>query len=92
MEIVDKIFQALFKRMPGRWMLILGIGIVLVVTLMALLAPVIAPYDPTTSSVDTFQPPSWKHPMGTLEFEEGQDIVKAWKNDEDVIQDLYDQR
>ncbi|MCD6276062.1 MAG: ABC transporter permease [Thermoplasmata archaeon] len=73
MEIVDKIFQALFKRMPGRWMLILGIGIVLVVTLMALLAPVIAPYDPTTSSVDTFQPPSWKHPMGTNRL--GQDML-----------------
>jgi len=73
MEIVDKIFQALFKRMPGRWMLILGIGIVLVVTLMALLAPVIAPYDPTTSSVDTFQPPSWRHPMGTNRL--GQDML-----------------
>ena len=72
MEIADKIFGPLFQRFPGRWMLWLGLGIVLVITIMGLLAPFISPYNPTQSSEDTFQPPSWEHLMGTNRL--GQDM------------------
>ncbi len=72
MEIAEKIFEPLLQRFPGRWMLWLGLSIVLVVTIMAIFAPFISPYDPTQSSEDTFQPPSWEHPMGTNRL--GQDM------------------
>jgi len=73
MEIAEKIFKPLFKKVPGRWMLFLGLAIVIAVIFMAAFAPWLSPYDPTSSSRDTFQPPSWKHPMGTNRL--GQDML-----------------
>ena len=76
MEIVDKLFEPIFKellkKMPGRTFLIIGIIIVLVVIFMAILAPFISPYDPTASSTDRFAPPSSSHLMGTNRL--GQDV------------------
>jgi peptide/nickel transport system permease protein len=72
MEIADKIFHPLFKKLPGRGMLIAGLAIVILVILLAILAPVLSPYDPTKSTDDTFAPPSSKHPMGTNRI--GQDM------------------
>lgn len=44
----------------------LGIGIVGTMSLLALLAPWIAPFDPTMLNLDAIlQPPSWAHPLGT---------------------------
>jgi len=54
-----------FKKAPARGMLIAGTFIVFVVVLMAVFAPWIAPYNPVERTKDRFQPPSWKHPMGT---------------------------
>lgn len=73
MEIAEKIFKPLFKKVPGRWMLFLGLAIVIAIIFMSALAPWLAPYDPTSSTSDTFQPPSWKHPMGTNRL--GQDML-----------------
>jgi peptide/nickel transport system permease protein len=43
-----------------------GLLIVVVVALLGLLAPLIAPYGPTEGNPDaTLQPPSWDHPFGT---------------------------
>ena len=76
MEIADKIYKLLFKpllkKVPGRNLLVVGLGIVIVITLLAIFAPWISPYDPTASSDDTFLPPSWEHPMGTNRI--GQDM------------------
>jgi len=76
MELADKIFnpiiKPLFKKVPGRWMLITGLTIVLIVIILAIFAPWISPYNPTESTNDTFAPPSWKHPMGTNRI--GQDM------------------
>ncbi|MET1160503.1 MAG: ABC transporter permease [Thermoprotei archaeon] len=42
-----------------------GLAIVLAVVFMAILAPVLTPYDPTKRVGKPFQPPSLEHPMGT---------------------------
>lgn len=72
MEIAGKLTEFIFGKKPGRGMLIFGIIIVLIVVIMAVFAPWIAPYDPTQSSDDVFAPPSWDHLMGTNRL--GQDM------------------
>lgn len=44
-----------------------GLGIVLAVVLMAILAPLLHPYDPRTDSdlARRLRPPTWEHPFGT---------------------------
>ncbi|OYT60318.1 peptide ABC transporter permease, partial [Euryarchaeota archaeon ex4484_178] len=76
MEIADKIYKLIFKpllkKVPGRGLLLVGLGIVILITILAIFAPWISPYDPTASSDDTFLPPSLEHPMGTNRI--GQDM------------------
>jgi len=72
MEIARKITEFIFGKKPGRGMMLFGIFIVLTVIIMAILAPWIAPYDPTQSGEDVFAPPSWNHLMGTNRL--GQDM------------------
>lgn len=42
-----------------------GAGLVIIFLLQAVLAPVIAPYDPFKYLFRTYLPPSWEHPFGT---------------------------
>ncbi|MFC4667134.1 ABC transporter permease [Seohaeicola nanhaiensis] len=42
-----------------------GGAILLIMVAIALLAPVIAPYDPQSLTPTSLAPPSWTHPMGT---------------------------
>ncbi|MDK2914126.1 MAG: peptide/nickel transport system permease protein [Thermococcaceae archaeon] len=72
MEIAGKIAEFLFGKKPGRGMMLFGLTIVLIVLIMAIFAPWIAPYDPTQSSDDVFAPPSGEHLMGTNRL--GQDM------------------
>jgi peptide/nickel transport system permease protein len=72
MEIITKIVHPIFEKKPGRGLLIFGLAIVIIVILMAIFAPLIAPYDPTKTSDDSFQPPSAEHLMGTNRL--GQDV------------------
>ena len=72
MEIAGKIAEFIFGKKPGRGMLVFGVIIVLIVVIMAVFAPWIAPYDPTQSSDDVFAPPSGDHLMGTNRL--GQDM------------------
>ncbi|MFA4662214.1 ABC transporter permease [Pyrococcus kukulkanii] len=72
MEVIRPIAKFLLEKKPGRGMLFFGMAIVLVVVIMAIFAPIIAPYDPTKSTKDVFAPPSLKHPMGTNRL--GQDV------------------
>lgn len=69
-RILSPIISLIRERYEGKWMLLTGLAIVLFFTVIALLAPYIAPYDPTQLSVPLEQalepqPPSWEHPMGT---------------------------
>ena len=72
MEIAGKITEFIFGKKPGRGMLVFGTIIVLIVVMMAIFAPWIAPYDPTQSGDDVFAPPSADHLMGTNRL--GQDM------------------
>jgi peptide/nickel transport system permease protein len=49
----------------GRGMIYFGLGVVVLVVLMALAAPLLTPFDPTKSVGRPFLPPSFSHPMGT---------------------------
>ncbi|AGK61563.1 ABC-type dipeptide/oligopeptide/nickel transport systems, permease component [Archaeoglobus sulfaticallidus PM70-1] len=65
---VKNLATTIFSFIPeaeGRYMVISGMLIVLLVLFMAVFAPVIAPYDPIKASKDILQPPSAKHIMGT---------------------------
>ncbi len=52
---------------------LIGLAIVLVWTLLALLAPWVAPYDPLAQDFLLFEPPSRAHPFGTDEL--GRDVL-----------------
>lgn len=52
-----------------------GVVLVGVVFAVALLANVVAPGDPFTTSNDVLQAPSWRHPLGTDDF--GKDIWRS---------------
>jgi peptide/nickel transport system permease protein len=54
------------RRLVRNPVTLAGLVIVLLVALLGLLAPVIAPYGATEGNPDaTLQPPSWDHPFGT---------------------------
>ncbi|WP_202320231.1 ABC transporter permease [Archaeoglobus neptunius] len=68
MTEVRNLATTIFGFLPeaeGRYMVIFGLAIIVTVTLMAIFAPVIAPYDPIKFSGDVLKPPSAKHLMGT---------------------------
>ncbi len=65
---VKNLATTLFSFIPkteGKYMVLFGLAIVLTITLMAIFAPFIAPYNPIQFSNQILQPPSWKHIMGT---------------------------
>lgn len=65
---------ALLRFLSGRVTLSLGAGIFLAFVVMALTAPLIAPYDPIfQDEAVRLVPPSWAHPFGTDNF--GRDIL-----------------
>jgi peptide/nickel transport system permease protein len=64
-------WRMFFGRNP---MLAIGAGILLLFVLLAIAAPVIAPYDPILQNGEIrLQPPSFTHPFGTDNF--GRDIL-----------------
>ncbi len=52
---------------------VIGLLLVAAVLLAALLAPWVAPYDPTALGIKTLAGPSWSHPFGTDEL--GRDVL-----------------
>lgn len=59
-------FVQIARRFGRHKMAVLGLVIITLLALVALLAPVLAPYDPNAIAVGDFQaPPSAKHPLGT---------------------------
>lgn len=65
----DKPRQFLFLR-NGK--ALTGLAIIAFFTIIAIIGPWIAPYDPSAQSDELLQPPSWQHLMGTTHL--GQDI------------------
>ncbi|MGH6921712.1 MAG: ABC transporter permease, partial [Geminicoccaceae bacterium] len=52
---------------------LVGLVVLTVLTLAALLAPVVAPYDPNAMMFDMIGAPSWAHPLGTDDL--GRDLL-----------------
>lgn len=63
--------QILRKRVRGHSGLIFGLGVVLLLVIVAILAPVLAPHDPYAQSLSNrmikpiFMGGTWEHPLGT---------------------------
>lgn len=59
-------FKNLWQRLRQNRLAMTGLGIVLLLVMTALLAPWIAPYDPTEIDIDQIMmPPTLQHPLGT---------------------------
>lgn len=54
------------------------VGIILAAgfVLLAIVGPIVAPYDPNALGEDLLQPPSWRHPFGTTQT--GQDVFSQF--------------
>ncbi len=52
---------------------LVGLFILAILVLTAILAPLIAPYDPNAMDFDMLEPPSWAHPLGTDDL--GRDLL-----------------
>ena len=67
-------FRRIFRVMVGRWVVALGMGIIALLILTAILAPVISPYDPIKQDMNSvLKPPSSAHLLGTDEL--GRDLL-----------------
>lgn len=51
----------------GTWRGRFGVGVLALTFFVAIFGSLLAPYDPTASSTDVLQPPSWSHILGTTE-------------------------
>lgn len=66
--------QRFFRVMFGRWIVILGTFLIILITVAAIFAPLIAPYDPYKVNLkDSLQQPSADHWLGTDEM--GRDVL-----------------
>ena len=64
----------LWKRLRKNHLAVMGGGLLVVFLVMALFAPLLAPYDPLAQDLyNRLMPPSWDHPFGTDDF--GRDIL-----------------
>ena len=67
-------FLQIMKRLARRKSAMLGLGIVIVMVIIAILSPWIIPYPYEEINVkEAFQSPSWKHLFGTDNL--GRDVV-----------------
>jgi peptide/nickel transport system permease protein len=64
----------IWKRLRKQRLALIGGSVLLLLVLVALLAPLLAPHDPLAQDLyNRLQPPSLEHPMGTDDF--GRDIL-----------------
>lgn len=61
-----------WRRLKSERKALVGLIIIVILTLLAIFGPSIAPYDPDANDFGLFQPPSLAHPMGTDSF--GRDL------------------
>ena len=63
-----------FRRMRRSPAALIGGSIIAFFVVVAIFAPILAPYDPTRGNLaESYLPPSWTHPMGTNV--QGQDVL-----------------
>jgi peptide/nickel transport system permease protein len=73
-ERTEAPWQRALRQLAQRRMAVFGLGIVLFFIALAVLAPLISPYDPlATSWIAVRKPPSLAHPFGTDEI--GRDVL-----------------
>jgi peptide/nickel transport system permease protein len=66
--------RIIWKRIKNNRMAATGLAVILVIVVLAVGAPLIAPYDSSAIDVDnTLSAPNWAHPLGTDEL--GRDIL-----------------
>jgi peptide/nickel transport system permease protein len=70
----ERSWRRALRRLVRRRGATLGLGVVFFFVLLAVLAPLVAPYDPlATNWLLVRKPPSWAHPFGTDEL--GRDVL-----------------
>jgi ABC-type dipeptide/oligopeptide/nickel transport system permease subunit len=67
--------QTFWTRYRQHYGALAGLVVMMVLTVVALLAPSLAPYDPMALGDMALSVPSWSHPMGTDHL--GRDILSA---------------
>jgi peptide/nickel transport system permease protein len=73
-EVGERPWQRAIRVLAGRKMALFGLGVVLFFTAVAILAPLISPYDPLATSWSAVRKaPSLLHPFGTDEI--GRDVL-----------------
>jgi peptide/nickel transport system permease protein len=73
-EVGERPWQRAIRVLAGRRMALFGLGVVLFFIAVAVLAPLISPYDPVATSWSTVRKaPSLAHPFGTDEI--GRDVL-----------------
>ena len=60
------------RRMPRRWSLRIGFGLIIIITLMTFIVPLVDPYGVNQFVASPFLPPSFAHLFGTDDF--GRDV------------------
>ncbi len=66
--------QRVMQRFRRNRLAVIGALIILLIVLLAIFAPLLAPYDPTEQDYEALLlPPSWEHPFGTDDL--GRDIL-----------------
>src|SRR3954454_6191209 len=58
---MEALWYAFSRNRPA----VAGLAVLVLMVLMAGLASLLAPVDPTVMGASSLQPPSWAHPMGT---------------------------
>jgi len=70
----ERILRATLRRIWRNKMAVAGLGVIVLMVVVAIAAPLIAPYDPLAQNIlEQTQPPSGAHLMGTDEF--GRDVL-----------------
>jgi peptide/nickel transport system permease protein len=70
----ESLWRLTWRRFLRHKVALAGLGVLVVLSLSALLAPWIVPYDPNAIDLRArYQPPSWAHPMGTDDL--GRDLL-----------------
>ena len=65
----ESFWQATLRRLLRHPVGRIGLIIVAILVVMALLGPLLSPYDPNAIDFETrFSPPTWSHPFGTDDF------------------------
>ena len=73
-SVMGKLVAPIFGKGYGRGLMLVGIGLTLFISVMSILAPFIAPHDPTRIGLGpSNSPPSATYPMGTDQY--GRDML-----------------